>query len=206
MATDFSRRSATGTTVKRAALALAIAAGPSLFMGSPAAQARDFGGHGGHGGGYVSVSGHAGGGHWGGHGGWGGGHWGHGWRGGWGPSWSVGFYAPYYGWGHPYYAYAPYPYYYDAPVIDASYTLPASAQEYHEQAYIQATSAPIGEPITWAAGGVRGTVTAVRDGHSGDQYCREFQQEVIIDGQQQQAYGAACQAPDGSWQVVPDNP
>ncbi len=38
------------------------------------------------------------------------------------------------------------------------------------------------------------------DGTSG-RYCREFQQSVVIGGQSEQAYGIACQQPDGSWEV-----
>ena len=33
------------------------------------------------------------------------------------------------------------------------------------------------------------------------QNCRDFDTPVIIDGQQQQAHGTACQQPDGSWKV-----
>lgn len=34
------------------------------------------------------------------------------------------------------------------------------------------------------------------------EYCREYQQVVTINGQQQKAYGTACRQPDGSWQIV----
>lgn len=34
------------------------------------------------------------------------------------------------------------------------------------------------------------------------QYCREYQQKVIIGGEEQQAYGTACRQPDGTWKVV----
>ena len=34
------------------------------------------------------------------------------------------------------------------------------------------------------------------------QYCREYQQTVIVGGESQQAYGTACRQPDGSWRVV----
>lgn len=34
------------------------------------------------------------------------------------------------------------------------------------------------------------------------QYCREFNQEVMIGGQKEQAYGRACRQPDGSWKIV----
>ena len=35
-----------------------------------------------------------------------------------------------------------------------------------------------------------------------DQYCREYQQTVVINGEKQNAYGTACRQPDGQWKVV----
>ena len=35
-----------------------------------------------------------------------------------------------------------------------------------------------------------------------DQYCREFQQTVVIDGKKQNAYGTACRQPDGQWKIA----
>jgi hypothetical protein len=32
--------------------------------------------------------------------------------------------------------------------------------------------------------------------------CREFQQNIIIDGKRQKAHGTACRQPDGSWRIV----
>ncbi len=81
-----------------------------------------------------------------------------------------------------------------------------SQQRAHEEAILEATSAPIGEPITWNVGSRSGTVTAVRDGTTTDgRQCREFQQDVVIDGRNTQAYGTACLQPDGSWQTVNDD-
>ena len=34
------------------------------------------------------------------------------------------------------------------------------------------------------------------------QYCREYQQIVIVGGQEQKAYGKACRQIDGSWKIV----
>lgn len=34
------------------------------------------------------------------------------------------------------------------------------------------------------------------------QYCREFQETVVIGGQQQSAYGTACRQDDGQWRIV----
>ena len=73
-----------------------------------------------------------------------------------------------------------------------------------QQAYTQATSAPVGQTIAWnnPNTGNSGTVTPVRDGTSTTgEYCREFQQEVIIGGETEKAYGVACRKPDGSWEI-----
>jgi hypothetical protein len=184
MTANLAMRPITGRLARKILIALSLAIGVAAAL--QPADARDFGHGGGHG--------------------WGGGHWDHGWRGSWGPTWSFGFYAPLYAWDpYPY----PYPYYYDPPVVAPVYdsdVWPESARAYRQQAYEQAMSAPIGQSIAWSDGGVSGSVTSVRDGHSGDRYCREFLQKILIDGRYHQAYGAACETPDGGWQIVPDNP
>lgn len=38
------------------------------------------------------------------------------------------------------------------------------------------------------------------------QPCREFQQTIVVAGQQQQGYGTACRQPDGSWRIVAGAP
>ena len=45
-------------------------------------------------------------------------------------------------------------------------------------------------------------------GHSGrviitkqEEYCREYQQTIVIGGKEQKAYGTACRQPDGSWKI-----
>jgi surface antigen len=76
-----------------------------------------------------------------------------------------------------------------------------------EAAMAQATNAPLNEPIEWNDSGSSGSVVPVRDGHTNDgRACREFQQKVTIGGKTEQAYGTACQQPDGSWQIVKDMP
>jgi hypothetical protein len=78
-------------------------------------------------------------------------------------------------------------------------------QRAHEEAFVQATNAPIGDPIIWNEDGRSGSVTALRDGVTPDgRQCREFQQKVMIGGNDEEAYGTACLQPDGSWQVVND--
>lgn len=76
---------------------------------------------------------------------------------------------------------------------------------YANRANQRAHSAPIGEKITWnnPESGHSGSITPVRDGKdTSGAYCREYQQTVIVGGQEQSAYGTACQQPDGSWKVV----
>lgn len=38
-----------------------------------------------------------------------------------------------------------------------------------------------------------------------DDYCREYQRSVVIGGVTQQAYGTACQGPDGQWRIASEN-
>lgn len=75
-----------------------------------------------------------------------------------------------------------------------------------QQAYQQAQTAPIGQPITWENpdNGHYGSVTPVREGTHDQtgEYCREFQQTVTIGGRPEDAYGIACRQPDGSWRIV----
>lgn len=74
---------------------------------------------------------------------------------------------------------------------------------YHEQAQIDAVSAPVGQAIVWEYGGASGSVTPLREGTNASGYtCREFQQTVMIGGQQETAFGTACLEADGSWQIV----
>ena len=81
-------------------------------------------------------------------------------------------------------------------------------QEMAQQAMYQAGSAPVGTQVQWQnpANGHAGTYVATREGYGtqlGQQmYCREFQQTIVINGQQQQGYGNACRQPDGSWKVL----
>jgi len=34
-----------------------------------------------------------------------------------------------------------------------------------------------------------------------EEYCREYQQTIVIGGKEQQAYGTACRQPDGTWKI-----
>jgi surface antigen len=69
----------------------------------------------------------------------------------------------------------------------------------------RAYTAPVGQQITWnnPQNGNSGTIVPVRDGYAATgAYCREFQQTITVGGERQQAYGKACQQPDGSWKIV----
>lgn len=73
------------------------------------------------------------------------------------------------------------------------------------QAVVQAHSAPLGDQITWnnPESGHYGSVTPTRDGYTDSgSYCREFYETVNIGGKSEDAYGVACQQPDGSWRIV----
>jgi surface antigen len=80
----------------------------------------------------------------------------------------------------------------------------ADKQQY-SRAETRAYTAPIGQQITWnnPESGNSGVITPTRDGYTNTgAYCREFQQKITVGGQVQQAYGRACQQPDGSWKIV----
>lgn len=76
-------------------------------------------------------------------------------------------------------------------------------QRSHEAAQVKATSAKVGEAITWSKQNASGSVKVTRVGTSvSGSHCREFQQSVKIGGTTEQAYGAACLKADGSWEMV----
>jgi hypothetical protein len=127
------------------------------------------------------------------------------------------FRVPYrYGYGYPY-AYGRHHHHHDDDDDDvflwlglaavgatALYALSQSSRTLHDQAYWGATTAPLGQPVTWNDRSASGSWTAVREGYAeSGEYCREFQQEVRIGGRAESAYGTACWRPDGSWEVAP---
>ena len=63
-------------------------------------------------------------------------------------------------------------------------SLDKADQQFMSNAVNQAQSAPIGEPIQWSnpESGNSGVVTPVRDGFAGNNYCREYEQTIIVDG------------------------
>jgi len=76
---------------------------------------------------------------------------------------------------------------------------------YAQQASNRATTAPIGQKISWnnPETGNSGYITPVRDGRdSSGAYCREYQQTIYVGGKQESGYGTACRQPDGTWKVI----
>lgn len=113
--------------------------------------------------------------------------------------------------GHAYYGYGHYHHDHDAfkwlaftaitlKLLD---NLNEHAQREHEAAQIKATTAPVGESITWHTENATGSVVATKEGTDRNgQVCREFQQTVTIGGETEQAYGTACLQQDGNWKII----
>lgn len=73
-----------------------------------------------------------------------------------------------------------------------------------QQAHDRALSS--GQQIQWhnPNSGNSGYVTPGRSGTNTQTgaFCREYQTTVTVGGETQQAFGTACQQPDGSWRVM----
>jgi len=77
------------------------------------------------------------------------------------------------------------------------------AQRKHESAQVSATSAQVGEKITWHNNDSSGFVMTTKEGTNANGLsCREFQQEITVGGQVEQAYGTACLQADGAWKIM----
>lgn len=64
---------------------------------------------------------------------------------------------------------------------------------------------PSGQPSSWhnPDSGNSGSYTPQPAVQNNDgQYCREYQQTVVIGGKSENAYGKACRQPDGDWKIV----
>ncbi|TNE35058.1 MAG: glycine zipper 2TM domain-containing protein [Alphaproteobacteria bacterium] len=84
-------------------------------------------------------------------------------------------------------------------------SLDAADRAQIDRAEKQATTAPLGQTITWnnPQSGNNGAITPVRDGNDQDgRYCREFQQTIEVGGKLEKGYGTACRQADGSWQIM----
>jgi len=77
------------------------------------------------------------------------------------------------------------------------------AQRKHESAQVSATTAKVGEKITWHDSDSAGYVMTTKEGTNANGLsCREFQQEITVGGKTEQAYGTACLQADGAWKIV----
>lgn len=75
----------------------------------------------------------------------------------------------------------------------------------HQTTFTALETAPPGQAMPWRNpdSGNYGSVVPQGVYQAADgAYCREFQQTIVVGGQQQQAYGKACRQPDGSWKMV----
>lgn len=64
--------------------------------------------------------------------------------------------------------------------------------------------APTGQTSTWRNpdSGNAGRFTPTRTYQRADgRYCREFEQEILIDGEPHTSHGTACRRPDGTWEI-----
>ena len=77
---------------------------------------------------------------------------------------------------------------------------------YYDQASQQALeTAQPGETLPWQnpQTGTRGQITPSNYYQTAQgQYCREYQQNIVVGGVERQGYGTACRQPDGSWKIV----
>lgn len=93
---------------------------------------------------------------------------------------------------------------------DIGRTLDAADRSYMQQnAQSSLETLPSNQSGSWVNPdtGHSGSITPTRTYQTASgQYCREYQQTVTINGEEQQAYGTACRQPDGSWKIVPEEP
>ena len=83
--------------------------------------------------------------------------------------------------------------------------LHSSDMMYYSVAQDKAYLARINEKVSWTnpRNGHTGTITITREGvSSAGSYCREFHQKITIHDESADAYGTACQQPDGLWRIV----
>ena len=72
------------------------------------------------------------------------------------------------------------------------------------QAQLALESSRSGQASTWQNpdSGNSGTVTPTRTYQlANGQYCRQYQQTIVIGGEQHQTYGTACRQADGTWKT-----
>jgi surface antigen len=77
--------------------------------------------------------------------------------------------------------------------------------EFADRAATRAFTNVVGDKVPWnnPRTGNSGSVKALRDGYApSGQYCREYQNTVVVGGRTEHAYGTACRQVDGSWKLV----
>lgn len=80
----------------------------------------------------------------------------------------------------------------------------------HDRQLLQKSSqqalefSPSGSSVEWRNpdNGHHGSITPTRTVRESGQYCREYQQEIVIGGEKKKAYGKACRQPDGQWKII----
>jgi surface antigen len=65
-------------------------------------------------------------------------------------------------------------------------------------------SGQTGQAVEWRNpdSGNHGTVVPQKAYQRDNTYCREYSQNIVVDGKSERAYGTACRQPDGTWQIV----
>jgi surface antigen len=75
------------------------------------------------------------------------------------------------------------------------------AQQAAQQAFENSRT---GESSAWQNpdSGNSGSITPIQTYQTpAGQYCREYEQDIVVGGERQKSYGTACRQGDGSWQI-----
>jgi surface antigen len=78
-----------------------------------------------------------------------------------------------------------------------------SAAEHTSQRALE-TAQP-GQALPWSnpSSGNSGTITPSNYYQNAEgQYCREYNQTIVVGGRSEKGHGTACRMPDGTWQIV----
>ncbi|HEX7968863.1 MAG TPA: RT0821/Lpp0805 family surface protein [Stellaceae bacterium] len=81
----------------------------------------------------------------------------------------------------------------------------ADQAQLHTTTVTALETAPPGQALPWSNPNTGNYGSVVPQGvyqTADGQYCREFQQTIVVGGQQEHGFGKACRQPDGSWKVV----
>ena len=84
-----------------------------------------------------------------------------------------------------------------APLLASALLLSACVTRYEQPRYVVAPPPPPPPPPMQAMPPAPPAPVLV-----GARECREFQQTIVVNGEQQQGYGKACRQPDGTWKIV----